>query len=169
MNSPRASKAMSRWCAAVILCVAARGVQAQDSKDPKAPPPDGERSLDELLGIGDGDGAKSAQESARDRSSNLKRVLTEQEAKNTLEAAVEGMRRSGALLSQRDLGTAVQRVQEDVLARLDALINTAEQQQQQQQQQQSSSSSSPSEQQQQQQPQQPARGGPQRQQRAPCC
>ena len=150
MNSPRASKAMSRWCAAVILCVAARGVQAQDSKDPKAPPPDGERSLDELLGIGDGDGAKSAQESARDRSSNLKRVLTEQEAKNTLEAAVEGMRRSGALLSQRDLGTAVQRVQEDVLARLDALINTAEQQQQQQQQQQSSSSSSPSEQQQQQ-------------------
>jgi len=144
---------MGAW---VVVCVATPCVLAQTPRtdpppmppaaatqqDPKPPTADGERSLDELLGIGEGDGAKSAQESARDRSSNLKRVLTEQEAKNTLEAAIEGMRRSGVLLGERDFGTAVQRVQEDVLARLDALINTAEQQQQQQQQQQSSSSSS---------------------------
>jgi len=153
--------ARSPW---IAVCVATSCAFAQvpqtnptppvptSTQDPKSPPPNEERSLDELLGIGGGDGTKSAQESARDRSSNLKRVLTEQEAKNTLEAAIEGMRRSGALLGDRDFGTAVQRVQEDVLARLDALINTAEQQQQQQQQ--SSSSSSSSSQQQQQQGQQ---------------
>jgi hypothetical protein len=147
-------------CGGAIVCFMAQVASAQTAPNEPVQTPessakesakDEERSLDELLGIGGDDGAKAAKESARDRSSNLQRVLTEQEAKNTLEAAIQGMWRSGTLLGERDFGTAVQRVQEDVLARLDALISTAEQQQQQQQANSSSSSSSSSSQQQQQQ------------------
>jgi len=153
--------ALSCFMAQVVFAqvVFAQAAQNNPTQAPEPPAKDEERSLDELLGIGGGDGTKAAKESARDRSSNLKRTLTEQEAKNTLEAAINGMRRSGTLLGEREFGTAVQRVQEDVLARLDALISTAEQQQQQQQQaSSSSSSSSSSSQQQQQQGQQSEKG-----------
>jgi predicted alpha/beta hydrolase family esterase len=154
-------------CGGAIVCFMAQVASAQVAPNKPVQTPESsakesakeeERSLDELLGIGGDDGAKAAKESARDRSSNLKRILTEQEAKNTLEAAIQGMRRSGTLLGERDFGTAVQRVQEDVLARLDALISTAEQQQQQQQQANSSSSSSSSSSQQQQQGQRGEKG-----------
>ena len=108
------------------------------------PAGDEEKSLDDLLGIGESDSKKASAESGRTQKETLQRILSEKEAKNTLEETVEGMRRSATLLSEKDSGTAVQRVQEDVLARLDALIASAQQQQQQQQQQSSSSSSSSS-------------------------
>ena len=108
------------------------------------PAGDEAKSLDDLLGISESDSKKASAESGRTQKETLQRILSEKEAKNTLEETVEGMRRSATLLSEKDSGTAVQRVQEDVLARLDALIASAQQQQQQQQQQSSSSSSSSS-------------------------
>ena len=106
------------------------------------PAGDEEKSLDDLLGIGESDSKKASAESGRTQKETLQRILSEKEAKNTLEETVEGMRRSATLLSEKDSGTAVQRVQEDVLARLDALIASAQQQQQQQSSSSSSSSSS---------------------------
>ena len=108
------------------------------------PAGDEEKSLDDLLGIGESDSKKASAESGRTQKETLQRILSEKEAKNTLEETVEGMRRSATLLSEKDSGTAVQRVQEDVLARLDALIASAQQQQQQQQSSSGSSSSSSS-------------------------
>ena len=141
----------------IIVFIVVGSVSASSSQDPKASAPnppqaispqapptakpagDEEKSLDDLLGIGESDSKKASAESGRTQKETLQRILSEKEAKNTLEETVEGMRRSATLLSEKDSGTAVQRVQEDVLARLDALIASAQQQQQQQQ----SSSSSP--------------------------
>ena len=120
--------------------------EAESSKGTTAIKPQGEdeKSLDDLLGIGESDSKKASAESGRTQKETLQRILSEKEAKNTLEETVEGMRRSATLLSEKDSGTAVQRVQEDVLARLDALIASAQQQQQQQQSSSSASSSSSS-------------------------
>ena len=126
--------------------------QSPQAQSPQAQSPNGtteakpagdeEKSLDDLLGIGESDSKKASAESGRTQKETLQRILSEKEAKNTLEETVEGMRRSATLLSEKDSGTAVQRVQEDVLARLDALIASAQQQQQQQSSSGSSSSSS---------------------------
>ena len=146
----------------IIVFIVVGSVSASSSQDPKASAPnppqaispqapptakpagDEEKSLDDLLGIGESDSKKASAESGRTQKETLQRILSEKEAKNTLEETVEGMRRSATLLSEKDSGTAVQRVQEDVLARLDALIASAQQQQQQQQSSSSSSSSSSS-------------------------
>lgn len=111
---------------------------------PIASPPgsDEEKSLDDLLGIGETDAKKASEESGRIKKETLQRILSEKEAKNTLEATIDGMRRSAALLSEKESGTAVQRIQEDILARLDALIESAQSQQQQSSSSSSSSSSS---------------------------
>lgn len=131
------------------------GIQNQKAPDPqrvqKAPQADApaadtskkeeEKSLDDLLGIGEGDTKKASDESGRAQKETLKRTLSEQEAKDTLEATIDAMHRSASLLGENESGTAVQRVQEDVLARLNTLIQSAQQQQQQQQSSSSSSSS----------------------------
>ena len=123
----------------------AQSPQAPNPGSPTAKPEgDEQKSLDDLLGIGESDSKKASAESGRTQKETLQRILSEKEAKNTLEETVEGMRRSATLLSEKDSGTAVQRVQEDVLARLDALIASAQQQQQQQQSSSGSSSSSSS-------------------------
>lgn len=142
----------------ISLCVFQTSVNAQVPKasDPQpaqksqggnvpasdVPKEDGEKSLDDLLGIGEDDAKKASDESGRAQKETLKRILGEQEAKNTLEATIDAMHRSATLLGEKESGTAVQRVQEDVLARLDMLIQSAQQQQQQQQSSSGSSSSS---------------------------
>ena len=146
----------------VIVFIVTGSVCASSSQDPKTTIPvppqaqasngtsagklagDEEKSLDDLLGIGESDSKKASAESGRTQKETLQRILSEKEAKNTLEETVEGMRRSATLLNEKDSGITVQRVQEDVLARLDALIASAQQQQQQQQSSSSSSSSSSS-------------------------
>jgi len=109
-----------------------------------APNSDQSKSLDDLLGISEKDSKKTSAENDRTQKEALNRILSEKEAKNTLEASIDGMRRSAVLLGEKESGTAVQRIQEDVLARLDALIQSAQSQQQQQQSSSSSSSSSQS-------------------------
>ena len=110
-----------------------------------AVPPEGqEKSLDDLLGIAEDDTTQAAKESARTQREKLKRTLSVSETQDTIVAAIAAMRRSATLLSEKEAGTAVQRLQEDVIARLDALIESAQQQQQQQSSSSSSSSSASS-------------------------
>lgn len=103
--------------------------------------------------------------SAADDPSALRRALTEQEAASAFQQAIEQMARSAALLDQRtDPGLETQRVQEDVLAKLDLLLkqpprrgqssSSPRRQQQQQQQQQNVPDQQQSQQQQQQQQEQ---------------
>jgi len=119
---------------------------------PQANPP---KSLDELLGIGGAQGgsgektqgddaARAAAEAERAARERLDKVLNDEQVRDLMREVVEGMRRSAALLDGKESGTAVQRVQAETLARLDALIDSAQQRQQQRQQQSSSSSSSSS-------------------------
>ncbi|MBU3728119.1 MAG: hypothetical protein FGM37_02570, partial [Phycisphaerales bacterium] len=117
-----------------------------------SPPP---KSLDELLGIGGAkggsgeqpagdDAARAAAEAERAARERLAKVLNDDQMRDLMREVVAGMRRSATLLDGKESGTAVQRVQAETIARLDALIESAQQRQQQQRQQQSSSSSSSS-------------------------
>ena len=105
-------------------------------------------SLDELLGLvepGEGD----ADEGLLDvDQAELERELTEAEAREQLEQAVDLMGEAADRLSaaEPDSGLPTQRLQEDVLRKLDMVIDAADQQQQNSS---SSSSSSSSSQQQQ--------------------
>jgi hypothetical protein len=129
---------------------AKQGVAPPES--PASPPP---KSLDELLGIGDGkggsgeapaadDAARAAAEAERAARERLAKVLNDEQLRDLMREVVAGMRRSATLLDGKESGTAVQRVQAETIARLDALIESAQQRQQQQQQRQQSSSSSSS-------------------------
>ncbi len=95
---------------------------------PQPSPP--EKSLDDLLGIAQSDTDAAAAEGARAQRETLARSLSAGEAQSTLESAINSMKRSATLLREQELGLSVQRLQEDVLARLDALIDSAQQQQQ---------------------------------------
>jgi hypothetical protein len=106
-------------------------------KTEKAPP-----SLDELLGL-DGDAAaeKVSEEKGKDE---LERRLNEEEIGSAFGEAIAQMGRAAAQLEEHfDTGLGTQRVQEDILKKLDDLLEAAKQQQQQQGSS-SSSSSSPS-------------------------
>lgn len=107
--------------------------------------------LDDLLGL-PGDG-KPAENAARDPSRDaLDRQLDLEAAGDPFEQAVELMGRSAVrLVDSRDAGLATQRIQEEVIRKLDKLIDEAQKNQQQQS---SKSKSKPKDQQQQQQEQQ---------------
>ena len=106
-------------------------------------------SLDDLLGLEDE--KKPEHETGPDAAdAELERQLAEAKpiADEFLEAVVLMRESAGRLTGQADTGVVTQRLQEDILRRLDELIDRAGQQS-------SSSSSSQSQQQQQQQQQQP--------------
>lgn len=111
----------------------------RDGLSPDAPP-----SLDDLLGL-DEDEADASGEAAAERSGqeDLERELSGEHLANAFEQALAEMARSADLLDVSfDAGIGTQRIQEDVLSKLQQLIDQARQQQ-------SSSSSSSSDQQQQ--------------------
>jgi hypothetical protein len=101
-------------------------------------------SLDDLLGIPTEE-KPPAEDAGHD--SALERALSDQEVSDAFRQAVTEMRDVAALLENRDPGVRAQRMQEEIILKLDMLIEQAQQQQQQ-----SSSSSSSSQQQQQQSP-----------------
>ncbi len=121
-----------RCLAKVFSVLVATSALAQDGVQPtptdQTPPQ--ERSLDDLLGIGEDDTSAAAREASRNQRESLKRALTPGETQDTIAAAIAAMHRSATLLSEKESGTAVQRLQEDALARIDALIASAQQQQQ---------------------------------------
>lgn len=130
---------------------------AQSNEQPAdEPAQDAPPSLDDLLGLEEDSAAEeTAQRVAEEQ---LQQRLTGQQIANAFEEAITNMRRSADLLDARfDTGVGTQRIQQDVLAKLQQLIDEARRQQS------SSSSSSSSQQQQQQQRQQQSDPGRQQQ------
>ncbi len=95
---------------------------APDTTEPKALP-----SLDELLGLEPADREPGAEETAeRERRQELERQLAEAQLADSFVRALEKMGLSADLLEARlDPGLGTQRVQEDILAKLDQLIDRA--------------------------------------------
>ncbi len=135
--------------AMVALAVGATSVRAQEAVN------EGERleSLDELLGLEEaGQGEDARTELPDAAQAELERELTQQEAAQAFEQAAALMGESASRLGDMsDTGLATQRLQEDILRKLDQVIEAAKNNQQQSQ---SSSSSSSQQQQQPNQPQQ---------------
>ena len=98
---------------------------ASDKPDAKAPPtsPPG-KSLDDLLGIDkDAQDKGAAAAAQRDSDEALKRELNEKEIADNFVLAVEKMSLSAELLDNKfDPGLGTQRVQEDIISKLDQLI-----------------------------------------------
>ena len=149
-------------------------VFAESTQDPESPQsPDSPKSsespateqetpsLDELLGIDESDDAENESESDAMAENERKKIddrLNERQIADAFSAAIKDMDVAARMLDEsRSTGIDVQRLQKEIMSRLDAVIDEASQQQQQQQQ----SSSSQQQQQQQQQsdqsqvPQQP--------------
>ncbi len=117
--------------------------------------------LDEMLGLappgsGRDEGARQLPDPLR---AELDRELTDQEAAQAFEQAAALMDETAVRLADGgDMGIATQRLQEDIIRKLDAVIDAAQRNQQPQ------SSSTPQQQQQQQQPDQPQQQQQQQQQ-----
>ncbi len=118
----------------VVGCLLAAALGTQDPAAPretqqkKETPP----SLDELLGL-DGDEDNAAEQAARQNQEELERRLSDVELGDVFDVALEKMAISADLLDgDLDSGLGTQRVQQDILARLDQLIDLAKQMSQQQ-------------------------------------
>ncbi len=154
---------------ALSTCAFAQTAPAPDApkKDPApAKQPDKPKSLDDLLGIPKQSetsdrpetAPRPADTDAAQAQRELDRALKGESVGEMFEEAVLLMRDTASRVDQRgDVGAATQRMQEEILARLDAVIAKAQQQQQQ------SSSSSSSQSQSQEQQQQPGQRGQQQQ------
>lgn len=135
------------------------GVRVEPPKDPpvkeepapKSPPSDPLPSLDELLGLPKGEKPTEGGEESKDPTRDeLDRKLAPAEAAAEFEQTVELMRQAASRLGESlDAGVATQRLQDDIVRRLDQIISAAERNQQQ-----SQSKSKNQKQQQKQQPQQ---------------
>ncbi len=120
----------------VVWCLLAAVLGAQDPPAPNDSEPKNETppSLDELLGL-DGEQDNAAEQAARQNQEELDRRLSDIELGDVFEVALEKMEISADLLDiDLDSGLGTQRVQQDILARLDQLIDIAKQMSQQQQQ-----------------------------------
>ncbi len=118
----------------VLGCLLAAALGTQDpaapteSQQEKETPP----SLDELLGL-DGDPDNAAEQADRQNQDELERRLSEVELGDVFDVALAKMEISADLLDgDLDSGLGTQRVQQDILARLDQLIDLAKQMSQQQ-------------------------------------
>jgi len=114
----------------LLLCASALAQQAVPAGQPPETPPN-EPTLDELLGLpkAPGDDGAASQDAA------LKRALGTEDAGEPFEQAVSLMQDVVARLNQQsDAGLETQRLQQDILTKLDALIDAAQQNQQRQKQ-----------------------------------
>jgi hypothetical protein len=162
----RATAMIRRVLVAVLfVLIGAFPAMAQEEQPTKPPPTEAGQSeaeveappsLDELLGLEETEEAEAdaADDAARrQQEAELARQLNERQIGEAFVQAIRQMSLSADLLDQRfDPGLGTQRVQEEILAKLDQLIDQAKQQQQMS----SSSSSSSSSQGQQQQQQSPS-------------
>ncbi|MCZ6834548.1 MAG: hypothetical protein O7G85_02125 [Planctomycetota bacterium] len=131
--------------------------QKQDEKNEDSPP-----SLDDLLGLDKDKQDDGAEETAdREMKEELERELTEKQIADAFKQAVEKMKLSAELLDVKfDTGLGTQRVQEDIISKLQQLIDQAKKQNK------NGSSSSSSQQQQQSQEQQQNPGKNQQQKKS---
>lgn len=134
--------------------------QPEQPAQPATPPPEKQPTLDELLGLPSApprEGGKPRPEAVDPSKADLERKLSVREAAEQFKVAVDLMGETAdRIQASRDTGLTTQRLQEDIVRKLDQLIKAAEQQQQQQQR--SRSSSRSQNQQQSQQPNQPQQG-----------
>ncbi len=114
--------APSGWCAEPPSPPPAQEEEAPPGSDEPAPP-----SLDDLLGLPEDEAARSAEEAARrDAREALDRELAEKRITDAMELALQKMNLSAELLERKlDSGLGTQRVQEEILAKLDELIDQA--------------------------------------------
>lgn len=124
---------ISTTIAASLLC----GLLAMQPAQEPAPEESGDEapalSLDELLGL-DPDEVESgaAEQAERENEKELERRLAAGEINDLFQLALERMAESALLLDVRlDAGLGTQRVQQDILKKLDQLIDKAKQNQQQ--------------------------------------
>lgn len=103
----------------------------QTTPTPPADPP----TLDDLLGIAPDKAPPKDKPPAADTTrAELDRMLSAKEAADQFKLAVDLMGQTAERLqASRDTGLATQRLQEDILRKLDMVINSAQQQQQQNQ------------------------------------
>ncbi len=126
----------------IVGCLLAAVLGAQEAPTPPPTPPapqdtqpakDTAPSLDELLGL-DGAEDNAADQAARQNTEELERRLSDVELGDVFDVALEKMAVSADLLGgEHDSSLGTQRVQKDILARLDQLIDIAKQMSQQQQ------------------------------------
>ncbi len=129
------------------ILIGASGAMGQEAPTPPAPPP-AEPPRDELPTLDDLLGLPQAPDAAR-RTPGTDPASTELERKLSMREAAQQFKQAVVLMSETadrirgagDTGIATQRLQEDVVRKLDMLIQAAEQNSQQSQQSSSSSSS----------------------------
>lgn len=123
-----------------MLVAAPRGWAAEPPAGEPPPPPAPEKqpapesdeaappSLDDLLGLPEDEADRRAEEAARrDAREALDRELAENRITDAMELALEKMNLSADLLERKlDSGLGTQRVQEEILAKLDELIDQAQ-------------------------------------------
>jgi hypothetical protein len=141
MSERRFSIHRSGYAACVAVLLGASVVHAQTQPAPAQPPaqqPNELPDLDSLLGIpsqapapaATGDKPAEADSSpAPEASSELKRQLSAEEVSDEFQKAVGLMGDASKRLAARDAGLDTQRLQEDILRKLDALIEQAKQNQ----------------------------------------
>jgi hypothetical protein len=110
----------------LLLMTLAGDVPAVSPPVPTEPPP----SLDDVLGLGDGNKQSSSEREA----SELQRSLDGAKPRDILNSAIDDMKQSARLLEANDSGISTRRVQESVVRKLDELIATAQRMQQEKQQ-----------------------------------
>ncbi len=128
----------------LVAGVVAIAVGVQDPPEPSDAPADSPTppSLDDLLGL-EGTPDNAAEQAARQNREELERRLSDVRLGDVFLVALEKMHVSAELLDvDLNSGLGTQRVQQDILAKLDQLIDIAKQMSQQQQKSSSSSSSS---------------------------
>lgn len=135
-----------------LLALTALPAHAQDAPPPEQPAeraPDRLPSLDDLLGLEGDDAERDAgRATAEENQRELERRLEGQQIDESFQVAITLMNDAALRLTdQLDAGLTTQRIQEEILLRLEELIDQAEQQQQQMQ-----ASAQPQQSQQQQQP-----------------
>jgi hypothetical protein len=146
MRKRGAADARRVICAAA-LAIASSALAADPPARPEAPPApaadatpkeapaatgDAPPSLDELLGIDEeaGEGASAAEVADRAAQEELQQRLDEEEIRNAFAEAVHKMAVAAKQLDEHfDTGLGTQRVQEEILARLDELVSEAKKQQ----------------------------------------
>jgi hypothetical protein len=146
---------MTGLCLIGVLAAQPPATQpASEASSPSTPqPPASQPSLDDLLEIEPEEESDADQPAEEARQRQLDEALSEEEAADAFEAAVKQMNLAAGQLRKRDAGIGTQRVQEEVLRKLDAVIESAKKNQRQQSA--SSSSSSGQQGQQKEQQQQP--------------
>ena len=124
---------------ALLLAPGASAQSAGETPEPATEPEspdagaksDQPKSLDDLLGLDEDEETSGAADAAeRDRQQQLRKALTAEEMTDAFQQALQKMELSAELLGEKlDPGLGTQRVQEEILAKLQQLIDSARQNQ----------------------------------------